>query len=441
MMKPNLTYSTMLVALLVVTGRAAQEPGVRGTFAVERASIPAGEPLVITVRLENITEHEVMLPPGELNVDWKVKRVGSGLVCAKEPPHGEALSFARTVPPHGLLSFSVIAYETAALTPGRYELDARYDPANAAYLPPTTPSPIAFEVLPGDNSALAKRAQELHDKALDQSPGWEANARAARAAEELASMDYAGSGPLLCDVLKRNAAAMGYALRRLERHPDEETVNCLVEYYGGAAPSMARDAVEYALKDILRDQRDPELRARILTVAAAFAPEPTCPQLASAEPSALVSYLDGPQASQTAACIAFSIRQIGAKKYAPGVLTLIRHLDFRREPDFWGNGEDVVALQRNWYPAVLALSEIGMPAVAPLVDLLGNETTPLVRTKAIETLVGIYGDDSASAVKLLRAAAVKQEDKAAGTRLLDAAAKAAKICPVRVRLQCEDALR
>jgi hypothetical protein len=116
-------------------------------------------------------------------------------------------------------------------------------------------------------------------------------------------------------------------------------------------------------------------------------------------------------------------------------------LGFRREPDSWESGEDVVALQHDWYPATAALSLIGKPALPPLVDLLGTETTPLVRAKALEIVMDISEDDSVSAVKLLRAAAAKEEDKAAESRLLDAAGKAAKMCPARAQLQCEDALR
>ncbi len=253
-------------------------------------------------------------------------------------------------------------------------------------------------------------------------------------------MDYAGSRPLLCDVLKRNAAAMGHALRRLERDPDAETVNCLVEYYRGASPSMSREAVEWALKDILRDQRDPKLRAKILTVAGAFAPEPCLP-LASSDAPALVSYLDGPQAPQTPACIAFSVRQIGAKKYAAGVGALVRYVGFRREPDFWERGDDVAALRHDWYPATTALCLIGKAALPALIDLLGTEAAPVARAKALETVLDISRDDFVSAVKLLRAAAADQGDKAVESRLLDAASKAANICPPSVKPHCEDALR
>lgn len=438
-MKLSLICAIAGVGLSAAPRLAAQGLGVRAEVILEKSVVASGEPLVIVVTAQNATERKLMLPGDELVVDWTAKTEDGRTVCASERPHGDTMSLLRTVSPGGQFTFSVIAYETATIKrPGRYQLVVQYVPGFRN--PSAAPSQIAFEVLPRDNSALAKRAQELHDKALDQSPGWEANARAGRAAEELASMDYAGSRPLLCDVLKRNAAAMGYALRRLERDPDAETVNCLVEYYRVAAPSMSREAVEWALKDILRDQRDPKLRARILAVAGAFAPEP-CLQLASAEASALVSYLDGPEASQTAACIAFSVRQIGAKKYAAGVGTLIRYLGFRREPDFWERGDDVAASRHDWYPATAALSLIGKPALPPLVDLRGTETTPIVQAKALETLMAISGDDFVSAVKLLRAAAATQQDKAAESRLLDDAAKAAKMCPPNVRPQCEDAVR
>lgn len=254
-------------------------------------------------------------------------------------------------------------------------------------------------------------------------------------------MDYAGSRPLLCDVLKRNDAVIGSALRRLERDPDAETVGCLVQYFRGAEPSMARNAVEYALKDILRDQSDPQLRMKILTVAGALSPDTNCLDLGSAEPSELVSYLNGPQPSQNAPCMAYSIRQIGAKQYVPGVGALIRYLSFRRDPDPWEKGKDVVETKHDWYPATTALSLIGKPALPPLVDLLGTETTPLVREKAIETVVDITRDDPVSGVKVLRAGAAKGKGTVAESLLLGAAGEAAKMCPPQVRPQCEAALR
>jgi hypothetical protein len=203
-----------------------------------------------------------MLSGDAIDVDWTVKTEGGRVVCAREPPHGEVGSLARTVPPGGQFKFDVIAYETAAIKPGRYHLIARYVSGIPEYRPPASPSPIAFEVLPGEIAALARRAQELHDEAVDQSRG-EADIMAARAAEELASMRYAGSRVLLCDVLQRNGAVMGYALRRLERDPDSETVDCLLKALHGAASRAPHDAVEYTLKSMLRNARDPRLRARI----------------------------------------------------------------------------------------------------------------------------------------------------------------------------------
>ena len=188
----------------------------------------------------------------------------------------------------------------------------------------------------------------------------------------------------------------------------------------------------------------PKIRALatlLVTAAGAIIAEPKCPRLADAEPSALVSYLDGSMASQPPACVEYAIGQLGERRYGPAADTLIRHLGFRREPDFWEKGEDVVELQHEWYPAATALFQIGKPALQPLIDLLGTETPPVVRAKALQTVVDICRDDFVSAVKLLRAAAAKQGDSAAKTRLLDAAGRAVQMCPRGLRPQCEDALR
>ena len=423
-----------------VPGLSAQGRAVSAEFTLERSAVVAGEPLVILATVQNGTERSVILPEGELVVDWTVKTEDGSVVCASERPHGDTASLARTVSPGGRFSFSVIAYETATIRqPGRYRLFAAYVPGIPTQ---EAPSRIAFEVLARDNAALAKRAQELHDKAVRRSSDWEANARAGRAAEELASMDYAGSRPLLCDVLKRNDAVMGSALRRLERDPDADTVGCFVEYFRGAAPSMARNAVESALKDILRDHSDPKLRSKILTVAGALSRDPNCLQLESGEPSQLVSYLDGPKGSQTSACTEYAIGQIGEKRYVAGVGVLARRLGFRREPDFWEKGEDVVGLQHEWYPATSALFQIGKPALPALIEILGTETTPIIRSsKALQTVMDISRDDFVSGVKLIRDAAATRKDKAAQARLVDAARKSVNLCRASIRPQCEAALR
>ncbi len=77
----------------------------------------------------------------------------------------------------------------------------------------------------------------------------------------------------------------------------------------------------------------------VLICAGALSAVPKCPLLASAEPPELVSYLDGPEKSQTPACMEYAIRQIGDKGYAPAVDTLVRHLGFRREPGPGERGE------------------------------------------------------------------------------------------------------
>jgi hypothetical protein len=101
----------------------------------------------------------------------------------------------------------------------------------------------------------------------------------------------------------------------------------------------------------------------------------------------------------------------------------------------------VVDLQHEWYPATSALFQIGKPALPALIDLLGTETTPIVRSKALQTVMDISRGDLVSGVKLIRDAAAKRQDKAARVRLLDAASKSVNLCRPSIRPQCEDALR
>jgi hypothetical protein len=184
--------------------------------------------------------------------------------------------------------------------------------------------------------------------------------------------------------------------------------------------------------------------ALFLTFAGAAGAAPNCPQLVSAEPPALVSYLDDAEKSQTPACIEYAIRQIGDKVYVPAVDTLVRHLGFRREPEPWEreHGGAVIDLMHEWYPATIALYQIGKPALPALLDVLATDTIPVVRQKALQTVMDISSnEDIVSGVKVIRDAAATRRDKAAQARLLDAARKSVLLCRPSIRPRCEAALR
>jgi len=70
------------VGLSAAPGLAAQGPGVRAEVTLEKAVVAAGEPLVIALTVENATERKVVLPEGELVVDWTVKTEDGRIVCA-----------------------------------------------------------------------------------------------------------------------------------------------------------------------------------------------------------------------------------------------------------------------------------------------------------------------------------------------------------------------
>ena len=93
-----------------------------------------------------------------------------------------------------------------------------------------------------------------------------------------------------------------------------------------------------------------------------------------------------------------------------------------------------------WYPATTALFQIGKPALPALLDVLAAETSPVVRQKALETLMDISREDPVSGVKLMRDSAATRRGKAAQARLLDAARKSVNLCRPSVRPQCEAAL-
>lgn len=170
-----------------------------------------------------------------------------------------------------------------------------------------------------------------------------------------------------------------------------------------------------------------------------------CAELAAAGQSDAIKYLNRGRDSQTALCVEHALRQIGETGSIEGIAIVLRYLDYRREPT---PSEKRGATNLNtWYqyPAMIALFEIGKPAMPYLIDLLASDTNNLRRRNALETIGDIYREDPAAGVKLLSSAAekVKGNDMRvteAETRLTEASRELAKMCPPRVRSQCEAVL-
>ena len=169
----------------------------------------------------------------------------------------------------------------------------------------------------------------------------------------------------------------------------------------------------------------------------------SCTELASASSGELLTYLNRGKASQTSSCTEYALRRLGERKYLEAVPVALRYLDFRREPT--EAEKHGLASMNSWYPATIALFEIGKPALPYLVDLLATKTTEVVRKNALETVMDISSDDFVSGVRLIRAAAekVRGNDSRLSeeeVRLTQASREAAKMCPPRVRSDCEAAL-
>ena len=169
----------------------------------------------------------------------------------------------------------------------------------------------------------------------------------------------------------------------------------------------------------------------------------TCTELSTASTVDLVKYLNRSKDSQKSLCVEYAIRHLGEKKSFEAILVILRYLDYRREPtQFEKQG---IATSHGWYPATIALYEIGKPAMPFIVERLATEMTLVERRNALETIMDISSDDFVSAVKLIRSAAqkVKGDDvriTEAEVRLTEASREAARMCPPRVRPSCEAAL-
>lgn len=171
---------------------------------------------------------------------------------------------------------------------------------------------------------------------------------------------------------------------------------------------------------------------------------PPCPELQGKKPANLLAYLDRDRAALSPDCIVYAIRELGAQQYVAAVNTLAMYLDFRM-PGTEKKVHDVTIVRiptlGDKYPAVVALFEIGKPALPSLVHMIGHgATSDLLRNNALEVVLVIHRENMAEAVRALSHASRTSSDSATAIRLWDAARKEASRCPGEIRNHCEDAL-
>jgi len=171
----------------------------------------------------------------------------------------------------------------------------------------------------------------------------------------------------------------------------------------------------------------------------------SCAELEGAKPEVHLEHLQRDRSALKPDCIFYAIEQIGLKRYAPAVKTLIKYLDYRVPEDPTKAHLPVIMrapMLGDVYPAVRALFLIGKPATPDVVEAIASpDTTDVARNNAIEALFLIHREDVSEAVAQLNRAGKESIDWQASQRLLDAARRMADMCRGPAINSCMNALR
>jgi hypothetical protein len=150
-----------------------------------------------------------------------------------------------------------VASDTAALAAGSYEITVWYVGGAWGNAPGKEAESRTFTVLPRDEAALAKRAEEFYNAAAHPVSGSDR----AIAAQALAAIRYPVAESVLCDVIGHYALASQFIVPRLEESSDAEAIGCLIDQLAG------RRKDDYwimaALGRMVRTQGDAALRQKM----------------------------------------------------------------------------------------------------------------------------------------------------------------------------------
>ncbi len=169
---------------------------------------------------------------------------------------------------------------------------------------------------------------------------------------------------------------------------------------------------------------------------------PPCPELRSASPEALLSFLDtlDRKGNDKPACIADAIIRLGESQYQPAAETLIRYLDFV-DPYYDERMKTKISrMPSPWdkYPATGALGWLGKGVEQKVIQAIASDRlSDIARHNAtISILLRYGGSEAQKSVALLNNANRASHDAAASRRLLEAAREAVEWCPSESRYLC-----
>jgi hypothetical protein len=172
---------------------------------------------------------------------------------------------------------------------------------------------------------------------------------------------------------------------------------------------------------------------------------PTCDDLQNSAPDQLVSYLHGitPNA-ENATCITSAIRRLGEQHYEPAAGVLAKLLDFRRPLDDREKQGLYLHLQTvgETYPAAAALVQIGQHALPSILEVIKSDSRLTTgREHAVWVWMGVYRDEPARGVALLKREADATSDSVSKERVLQAISKAVKMCGPSFTTKCKEAAK
>jgi hypothetical protein len=200
----------------------------------------------------------------------------------------------------------------------------------------------------------------------------------------------------------------------------------------------------FAVKEShLKETKLIALLPALLVVVAVRASAQNCDQLQNASSDELVAYLDSTVPSYVnAECVASAVNTLGNQRYVPAIPVLTKLLDFPWPRHAQPKAGDFVPMRGagGIYPATTALQKIGkaaLPGVLQAIKTGANSRTSY--EAAVFVWMGIYKNEPAKGIALLKQGADSAKDNTTRQRLGRAAFRAVTRCSPSHKVECRAA--
>ncbi|HEY6273029.1 MAG TPA: hypothetical protein VIX19_13690 [Terriglobales bacterium] len=170
---------------------------------------------------------------------------------------------------------------------------------------------------------------------------------------------------------------------------------------------------------------------------------PKCELLAGSDAPKLVQFLrDGQAGNPDPHCVEYALRRLGDERVSEATPVLASYLSFRRpetEREAMGMGGALGTIG-NEFPAVLALVQIGQPALPTLLQVIETEGgDSAAHRDGIYAVIQIFHSGPA-AIHFIKHSATTAKSPSARDRLAVAAKEAVDLCGVSERSSCQSAV-